>query len=329
MPHLSISYRIESFVLRGSFAIARGIKNKVDIIKIKVSDGIVKGYGECSPNLRYNHTIESEIVKINKIISHFEGKDITNKDLEFFELSPARSAIDNAIWDFFVKKNKTTIWKYLGLKKPNNFHTAMTIDLSSSDKIEKKSSSFKSFRTLKIKLDGTDNDYQRLKLIREKFPNASIIVDANESIQLHNLNQYIELFEENKVSLIEQPLKSEFDHYLLNVHTKIPICADESCLGLNDIGHIKKYYQAINIKLDKCGGLSEGIKMINAAKKYNLKIMAGCMLCTSLGIAPAQVIAMYSDFIDLDGPMFLEEDRENRIEYKNGLMQASKAKLWG
>tara|TARA_Y100000590_G_C15743819_1_gene1021253 strand:- start:3310 stop:4299 length:990 start_codon:yes stop_codon:yes gene_type:complete len=329
MPNLSISYLIESFALRVPFGIARGEKNKVDIIKVKVTDGLTNGYGECSPNLRYNQTIETEIININEIILHFQGKDITNKGLQFFDPSPARSAIDNAIWDFNVKKNKTTIWEYLGLKKPNSFPTAITIDLSSMGRIDIKTNTFRSFRTIKIKLDGTDDDYQRLKSIREKFPYASIIVDANESIKPGDINSYIKLFEEHDVSLIEQPLKSDLDSYLMNTNTKIPICADESCLSYSDIEHVKKYYKAINIKLDKCGGLFEAIKMIKAAKKYDLKIMAGCMLCTSLGIAPAQIVAMHADFIDLDGPIFLEKDRENKIEYKNGLMKTSSSELWG
>ncbi len=205
----------------------------------------------------------------------------------------------------------------------------ITLDLSSLDKTMTRASKYNAYEIFKIKLDGTENDYTKIYNIRNLYPKKRVIVDANESIQVRDMSRYLEYAERFNIEMIEQPLKVEFDFLLKDIKTKTTICADESCHISSDIEKISQYYGAINIKLDKSGGLTEALNMVKAAKKKDLKIMSGCMLCTSLGIAASQIIAYHADYVDHDGPLFLEKDRDHALSYHIDKVSIARSSLWG
>ncbi|MDG2186790.1 MAG: dipeptide epimerase [Hyphomicrobiales bacterium] len=331
MHKLDISCKPEKFLLSDSFTISRSKRNIIKVLKVTISDGIISGYGECTPNKRYNQSISGETQKIKEIAKLLNNKfDCDNiKLLEQFDPSPARSAVDNAIWDYKLKKINKSIWEYLKIEKPDSIKTMATIDISSLEKMLTKANKFKEYKTFKIKLKGILSDFKKLTKIREAYPKKNIIVDANEAISPENLMNYISICENLKIEMIEQPMKPEFDKLLGKIKSKIIFCADESCKNISDILGINNYYGAINIKLDKAGGLSDALNMCHYAKENDLLIMTGCMMCTSLGIAPAQILATYSNYVDLDAPLFLAEDRNNGISYESGRMLIAKKILWG
>jgi L-alanine-DL-glutamate epimerase-like enolase superfamily enzyme len=192
-----------------------------------------------------------------------------------------------------------------------------------------RASKYNDYAIFKIKLDGTENDYSKIHNIRNLYPKKRVIVDANESIAARDLGRYLEYAERFNIEMIEQPMKVEFDFLLKDIKAKTIICADESCHISNDIEKISQYYDAINIKLDKSGGLTEAMNMVKAAQKKDLKIMSGCMLCTSLGIAASQIIAYHADYIDHDGPLFLEKDRDHALSYHIDRVSIARSYLWG
>ena len=332
MTTLELNYYPEIFKLKDSFSISRGTKNNAEIIKVEVTDGKIQGVGECTPNSRYKRNIHTELLELSKIKKTVEQGHFTinqNNLSELFLPSPARSAVDIALWDYFLKKNGLSIWDYLKIQRPKNITTMITLDLTSLDKTMTRALKYNEYEIFKIKLDGTDNDYNKIYNIRTRYPKKRIILDANESIQVKDMTKYLGYSEQFNIEMIEQPMKVEFDHLLKDIKVNTIICADESCHVSDDIEKISKCYDAINIKLDKSGGLTESLNMVKTAKKNNLKIMSGCMLCTSLGVAASQIIAYYADYIDHDGPLFLEKDREHALLYHRNKVSIAKSSLWG
>ena len=332
MNKFKISFEHEKFSLRDGFTISRGRRDIIEVIKVKISDGVFKGYGECSPNERYNQSISSEIDKLNLIRNFINNNSIDINNLELVELfgpGPASSAANIALLDYKLKKNNKSIWEYLEINEPKFIETMVTIDISSLEKMLIKAERYKKYNIFKIKLSGENDDFYKLRKMREIYQKKKIIVDANESILPENLKNYLTICESLEIEMIEQPMRPEFDQLLTNIKSKIIFCADESCRDMEDITKVKRYYDAINIKLDKAGGLIEALNMSLSAKKNGLLIMSGCMMCTSLGIAPAQVLASCSDYVDLDAPLFLEKDRPKSIKYDSGKISISKKTLWG
>ena len=332
MHTLELNYYPEIFKLNDSFSISRGTKNTAEIIKVEVTDGKIQGVGECTPNSRYKRNIHTELLELSKIKKTIEQNHriINQNNLsELFTPSPARSAVDIALWDYFLKKNGLSIWDYFKIQRPQNLKTMITLDLSSLDKTMTRASKYNDYAIFKIKLDGTENDYSKIHNIRNLYPKKRVIVDANESIAARDLGRYLEYAERFNIEMIEQPMKVEFDFLLKDIKAKTIICADESCHISNDIEKISQYYDAINIKLDKSGGLTEAMNMVKVAQKKDLKIMSGCMLCTSLGIAASQIIAYHADYIDHDGPLFLEKDRDHALSYHIDRVSIARSYLWG
>jgi L-alanine-DL-glutamate epimerase-like enolase superfamily enzyme len=332
MNKLKISFEHEKFPLKDDFTISRGTRDVIEVIKVKITDGVFKGYGECSPNKRYSQSISSEINKLKLIKKFMNNNSIDYNNFKLVDLcgpGPASAAANSALLDYKLKKMNKTIWEYLNINEPKFIKTMVTIDISSLEKMLKKAERYKKYKMFKIKLSGKNEDFNKLNKIREIYPKKKIIVDANESILPENLKNYLTICERLGIEMIEQPMKPEFDQLLTNIKSKIIFCADESCRDMSDISKVKGYYNAINIKLDKAGGLIEALNMCVSAKKYGLLVMTGCMMCTSLGIAPAQVLASYSDYVDLDAPLFLEKDRPNSMNFDSGKISVAKKMLWG
>ncbi len=332
MSELRISFRPEKYTLKDNFIISRGSKKSADIITVCLNDHYLSGMGECSPNIRYGQTISSELGKLEHIkqVLELSPKDFNRDKLNIlFEPSPARSAVDLALWDLELKKKKQTIWSNRNIKEPDSLPTMITLDASTIKKNLTTASNYEDCEIFKIKFKGDHTDIDRLLKIRMRFPKKRLLIDANESIPPSKIYEYISYCEKYNIEVLEQPMKPEFDKLLGKIKTKIILCADESCSNYKDIKKIEKFYDAINIKLDKAGGLTEALRMQNYAISRRIKTLSGCMLCTSLGIAASQVVAARADYIDHDAPLFLERDREYKINYISGKMSIANSKLWG
>ena len=332
MNRLKISFGPESFSLKDSFTISRGAKKSAELITMRISDHIYSGFGECTPNIRYGQTIDEELDKLESMVQALENSNsqISRETInELFEPSPARSAFDIALWDLELKKTKKSIWSFHNTKKPDSLPTMITLDASSIEKNLSTAHTFSDSKIFKIKFKGDVTDIDRLLKIREHYPKKRLLIDANESISPSEIGKYIESCERLNIEVLEQPMKAEYDHLLQTIETETILCADESCSTLDDIRKIEKYYDAVNIKLDKAGGLTEALIMQEVAISRGIKTMSGCMLCSSLGIAASQIIAAKADYIDHDAPLFLEHDREVKINYSLGNLNIADSILWG
>ena len=324
-----VHFKAEELKLKKPFVISRGSRTTIPIILLSITEGSVTGYGECTPSSRYGETVETEIKKIKRFRSYIEHGISRNKLRENFPACAARNAIDLALWDLELKLEKTTIWEKGNKIKPFNLSTAYTVSLDTAEKMAKEACLNSHFNLIKIKLSGDGHDSKRIELIRKKLPKKRLILDANESIHPKDLNDLMSISEKMNIELIEQPVKKKYDKEIAKINSKIVLCADESCKTIADLKKIINIYDAVNIKLDKTGGLTEALLLKDFALKKGLKIMIGCMICSSIGIAPAQLIATDADYIDLDGANFIEKDRENSITYTNGNMSIASSNLWG
>ena len=315
---------IDSFELNHKFTISRGSKNSAEVITVSIKDSGFIGLGECVPYKRYGESIDSVSKEILSV-----PLPVNNENLQtILKHGAARNAIDCALWDLQAKKEGKPVWKLLNLTEPKPTITAYTISLTTPEKMMQEAKKKNNFPILKVKL-GSQYDEQCIKAVREGSPNARIIVDANEGWTIETYNYLVPIFKKIGVELIEQPFPSCQDHLLENLDRTIPICADESCHDVESLENLIGLYDFINIKLDKAGGLTEAINLLNTAKKNGFKIMLGCMVGTSLAMAPALLLSNLSDIVDLDGPLFLKQDRKNHIEYKDFLAFPISKRLWG
>ena len=313
-----------SFKLKQKFTISRGSRDSAEVLTVSIRDGEFIGLGECVPYKRYGETIKSVS---NEILSI--SLPVNNQILqEVLKPGAARNALDCALWDLEAKKEGKPVWQLLNLKEPKPTITAYTISLSNPAKMMQDAKSKSDYPILKIKLGGQD-DEKCIKAVREGSPNSRIIVDANEGWNIERFNYLVPIFKNIGVELIEQPFPSNKDHLLKNLDRKIPICADESCHDVKSLEKLIGLYDYINIKLDKTGGLTEAINLLQAAKKNGFKIMLGCMVGTSLAMAPALLLSGECDIVDLDGPLLLKKDRPNPIRYDNFLAFPISEGLWG
>jgi len=321
---MQISVKQESFRLAKKFVISRGSRDTAEVVTVTVShDGHV-GQGECLPYQRYNETIESVSQQIQSIRPPISRQELMT------ELPPgaARNALDCALWDLTAKQTGKPVWQLASLPPPQMVTTAYTISLSSPDEMYAEAAK-NSFRPiLKIKLGGT-RDVERLEAVRHAAPDSQLIIDANESFQIEDLEANMSTFINLGIKLIEQPLPASSDSPLNDFKSPIPICADESCHDVKSLDNLERKYDMINIKLDKSGGLTEAIRLYNEAVKRNFKVMIGCMVGTSLGIAPALTLAVNALVVDLDAPLLLYEDRKHPIRYDKSKIYPAPTALWG
>jgi L-Ala-D/L-Glu epimerase len=314
----------ESWPIAGTFTIARGSKTAADVVVVTLSRNGKTGRGECVPYARYNETVP-QVLDALRAIEHIKsGEDIATLALPY----AARNALDCAWWDLQCKERDIAAWSLAGLASPKALTTAYTLSLDTPEAMAKAAIAAEGRSLLKLKL-GRPGDVERLAAIRAAVPSARLIVDANEGWLPDILPDMLAACKTNGVELVEQPLPAGEDEALRNMPRSTIICADESAHGLESLMGLKSKYDAVNIKLDKTGGLTSALAMASAAKSEGFKIMVGCMLATSLAMAPAFLVAQLADFVDLDGPLLLAKDRDPGIAYDGSLMLPPPRELWG
>jgi L-alanine-DL-glutamate epimerase-like enolase superfamily enzyme len=329
-PALSLTAYEEVWPIAGTFTIARGSKTEARVIVAEVTDGVHVGRGEGLPYARYGETVE-ESVRAIKALEGALQSGITRDGLQTL-LTPgaARNALDCALWDFEAKISGVPVWKRAGLPEPRILKTTFTLSLNSPEEMAAQARAAAGRHSLfKLKLAGTLDDIERIRAVREAAPDAALVADMNEGAAPETLPQILAACEEHEVQLVEQPLPAGKDARLTEHGGNVLICADESAHTSNDIEALAKKYDAVNIKLDKTGGLTEALKMRAAAREAGMKIMVGCMVSTSLSMAPAILLAADADYVDLDGALLLAKDREHGVAYEKDTVAPPAPALWG
>ena len=320
---LRITATVERWPVAGQFIIARGAKTFVDVLVVVVTDGAHVGLGEATAIYYNGETAENCLAQVERLIgplSEMLAGDARARVQTLLPPGAARNALDCALWDLSAKAAGKPLWQYAGLStEPTPLVTAFTISLGEAVVMEADAAkaAAKGYGLLKLKLTGK-GDRERVAAVRSGAPNARLIVDANESWGELDIAAEAAALAKLGVEMIEQPVPAGQDSLLAGVQSPLPILADESCHSAADVERLAPYYNGVNIKLDKAGGLTEALKIADAADAAGLKIMVGCMLSTSLGIAPAFVAAQRADWVDLDGPALLAEDREGGFRYAGG-----------
>jgi L-Ala-D/L-Glu epimerase / N-acetyl-D-glutamate racemase len=320
--------RIERWPIAGSFTISRGAKTEAIVVVAEISQGGHTGRGECVPYARYGETPEGVLAAILAMREPLaEGLD--RKSLaSAMPAGAARNALDCALFDLEAKASGQRVWTLLDRPAPNPCSTAYTISLGSPETMAEATAKAAHRPLLKIKLGG-DGDAERIAAVRRQAPESELIVDANEAWTPDNLERNLAACEAAGVTLVEQPLPAGKDDALARIRRPIAVCADESVHDRASLEGLRDRYDAINIKLDKTGGLTEALAMADAAQALGFEIMVGCMVATSLSMAPAMLIAQQARFVDLDGPLLLAGDRDPGLRYDGSTVYPPDAALWG
>jgi L-alanine-DL-glutamate epimerase-like enolase superfamily enzyme len=325
----SLVVRSETWPIKGSFRIARGAKTAAELVVVEITDGRSTGRGECVPYARYGETTAGVIADIEALRADIAG-DLTRSDIQRrLKAGAARNALDCALIDWEAKSKGQSVSALLGLPPPVPVRTAITISLDTPDAMAKAAkAAASSFGLIKLKIAGA-GDLERVAAVREAAPRARLIADANEGWSLDDLHRLTPRLAELGVAVIEQPLSTAEDHHLLGFDSPVPLCADESCHTRADLPRLVGRYSHINIKLDKTGGLTEAVALAHEALESGLKLMVGCMVSTSLSIAPAMLLGPLVEFVDLDGPLLLERDRVPGLTYCGDELFPPGPELWG
>jgi L-alanine-DL-glutamate epimerase-like enolase superfamily enzyme len=324
---LKIEARKEIFPLKHLFRISRGSLTEASVVTISVSDGQYTGRGEGVPIARYNQNVNSVLAQIESI----QVVDDLDRDKlqQLLPAGAARNALDCALWDLEAKRSGKRAWELANIPIADQIDTSFTISLDTPARMADAAAAAIDLPILKLKLCGDDSDLVRVEAVRAGAPNARLLIDANESWSPHHYRNTVSELKELGVELIEQPFPADADNALETLEHPIPVCADESCHTTPDLPRLKNRYEAINIKLDKTGGLTEALQLYQRARENNFKILIGCMVCTSLSIAPARLLASNADWVDLDGPLLLARDREHGFPYRNERIGMPGRALWG
>jgi L-alanine-DL-glutamate epimerase-like enolase superfamily enzyme len=325
---LALTVRAERWPIAGAFTISRGAKTEAAVVVAELSDGRHRGRGECVPYARYGETVES----VERAIREFEqafAHGLTREGLQrVMPPGAARNALDCAFWDLEARQAGRHAYELAGLAAPRPLTTAYTISLGTPESMAATAEKAAQRALLKIKLGGPD-DRACLAAVRHAAPRAELIVDANEGWTPENLAQNFAACAGAGVTLVEQPLPATRDDALSHMRRPLPVCADESVHGLDSLAALVGKYDAVNIKLDKTGGLTEALAMTEEAQRRGFSVMAGCMVATSLAMAPAMLVAQSARVVDLDGPLLLARDRPDGLVYEGSLVHPPSAALWG
>lgn len=330
-PNRRLLVRRESFPIRGAFRISRGSKTAAEVVVAEVQDddGVV-GRGECVPYARYGESVDGVMGELEAMADRVADGLGRLSLRTAMNAGAARNALDCALWDLEAKRTRVPAWILAELPaEPGPLTTCFTLSLEEPE-IMAASARQAAARhdLLKMKLTG-DGDLERVHAVREAAPKARLIVDANEGWTLDHLARFAPAFAALGVELIEQPLPAGDDEALRGFRCPVPLGADESCHGLASLERLKGLYQVVNIKLDKTGGLTEALLMKSAAEATGFKVMVGCMVATSLAMAPAMLVGQGAAFVDLDGPLLLAEDRKPGLRYDGALVHPPEPELWG
>ena len=325
---MKLSARIERFPIAGTFTISRGAKTEAVVVVAELTDGRHTGRGECVPYSRYGESPEGVVAAIEGIAQAFaDGLDRAALQ-KALPPGAARNALDCAFWDLEAKAAGKPAWQIAGLSAPHPLTTAYTLSLGTPEAMAEAAKAAASRPLLKIKLGG-EGDPARIAAIRAAAPKSELIVDANEAWLPVNLQANYTACAAASVTMIEQPLPAGEDMALAYVPRPVPVCADESVHDCASLEALAGKYDAINIKLDKTGGLTEALALVQEAERRGLSIMAGCMVATSLSMAPAILVGQSARVVDLDGPLLLARDRENGLRYDGSRVDPAEPSLWG
>jgi L-alanine-DL-glutamate epimerase-like enolase superfamily enzyme len=322
-----ISVEQESFPIAGAFTISRGTKTEAEVIVCTIREDGHAGRGECVPYRRYGETMEGVQAAILAISPRVEA-DMSRKELlDAMPAGAARNAVDCALWDLEAKTSGISVASRLGLA-PQSLETAYTLSLGTPEAMAAQARANAARPLLKVKTGG-DGDIARIRAVRAAAPESRIILDANEGWTDGNVAENLAAAAELGVALVEQPLPAGRDAILRHIAHPVPICADESVHEAKDLGALAGLYDAVNIKLDKAGGLTAALELRDQARKYGFGVMVGCMVGTSLAMAPAVLLAQGAEFVDLDGPLLLARDRETALMYEGSMVSPPSPALWG
>ena len=327
MTGLLIEAREEIWSLKEVFRISRGSRMQARVVVVTVSDREHTGRGEGVPIRRYNQGTESVLAQISSVKAE---KNLDRDNLQqLLPAGAARNALDGALWDLEAKRSGKRAWELANIPIVDQVVTSFTISLNTPDAMRAAAKANANAPILKLKLGGDDADLARVEAVREAARAARLLIDANESWSPEHYLEIVPALKKLDVELIEQPFSANADEVLETLDHSIPVCADESCHTTADLPRLTNRYEVINVKLDKTGGLTEALRLCERARESGFKLLIGCMVCTSLGIAPARLLASAADWIDLDGPLLLARDRENGLSYQNGKIGMLSRELWG
>jgi L-alanine-DL-glutamate epimerase-like enolase superfamily enzyme len=320
---------VERFPIAGAFTIARGSRTEAVVVVATITDGEGRvGRGECVPYARYGETVES-VAELIRDHAEAIAVGVTRADLQVgMKAGAARNALDCALFDLEAKQLGRPAFAIAGLSAPQVATTAYTLSLGEPESMEAAARQAAHRPLLKVKLGGV-GDPERIAAVRRGAPDARLIVDANEAWRPETIEANLAACVAADVRLIEQPLPAGEDALLAEIARPIPICADESLHDRAGLDALSRRYDAINIKLDKAGGLTEAVMLAHEARARGFSLMIGCMVGTSLAMAPAMLLAHHAEYVDLDGPLLLARDREPALRFEGSLIHPPEPELWG
>jgi L-alanine-DL-glutamate epimerase-like enolase superfamily enzyme len=327
MASRDLTVRTERWPIAGTFTISRGSRTEAVVVVCEIRQGSAVGRGECVPYPRYGETVDGVAADIEAMIDPIDNGLDRQGLLSAMKPGAARNAVDCAMWDLESKLAGKRAWELARIASPKPLTTVYTISLGAPDEMAESARSC-GRPHLKIKLGG-EGDADRLAAIRAAVPDATLVIDANEAWTVANLEKNLAVCERFGIAMVEQPLPAAEDGALKGIRRPLPICADESVHDRGSLEHLVGKYDAINIKLDKTGGLTEAFLLADAAQKLGFKIMTGCMVGTSLSMAPATLVAQGAFLVDLDGPLLLREDRPEGLRYDGSTVYPPTSSLWG
>ncbi|MGZ3273957.1 MAG: N-acetyl-D-Glu racemase DgcA [Caulobacteraceae bacterium] len=324
----TLTAQVERWPIAGAFTIARGSKTEAVVVTVEIAEGGVTGRGEGTPYPRYDETPESVLAEIEAARAIVEA-GAGGADLQAaMRPGAARNAVDCALWDLKAKREGRRAYELAGLTRLNPLKTAYTLSLAAPEVMADQARANARRPLLKLKIGGP-GDLDRVQAVREAAPKCRLIVDANEGLTLDDLTRLAPEFARLGVKLIEQPLKAGEDEALEGYQSPVPLCADESLHTRAELALCARRYRVANIKLDKAGGLTEALALKAEAVAAGMEIMVGCMVSTSLAMAPALILAQGAEYVDIDGPLLLAKDREPGLTYVGSMIEPPSPALWG
>ncbi|WP_424932174.1 N-acetyl-D-Glu racemase DgcA [Amaricoccus macauensis] len=321
---MKVTSLVRSFRLAETFTISRGSRTEAEVVEVTIEDGIAVGRGECVPYARYGETLESVQAQIAGLPESFDRTELQG----LLPAGAARNAVDCALWDLEAKRADEPVWQLAGLSTPGPEITAYTLSLAEPAAMEAKARQHAHRPLLKIKLGG-EGDMARLEAVRRGAPDARIIVDANEGWTAEAYAELAPALVRLGVEMVEQPFPAGDDGALAEIERVLPVCADESCHDRQSLAGLRGKYDMVNIKLDKTGGLTEALELRHAARAEGYSVMVGCMVGSSLAMAPAVLVAQGAAVTDLDGPLLLAEDRDPPLAFDEAGVHPAPRALWG
>ena len=327
---LKISAHRKEIKMKLPYSYARSKDETCLVFRVKITDGTHVGWGEGGAfESFFEQSLDHEFEMLEAVVQKIQPQDLKAENLpSLLPPGPALNALDAALWDYKAKKSGRPIWALLNIQEPKPVKIMFTISMAEEKQLRQEILDSQNFPILKVKL-GSDNDVERLELVRKLRPDADIVVDVNGRWDVKKLQSIMPILEEFKIKMIEQPLPKDNDAELRNVIRTIPIIADESFSTINDLDRLEPLYDGVNIKLDKCGGLTQALEIVKEARKRNMRIMVGCLPATSLSSAVGIIAAQFAEFVDLDNQFWVPDNFFPPLVYQDKCLFPPTSKLWG